>query len=373
MKRLWLFLCLFLPAFAHAQNTTNGVPPSLLDHLTTGINLTRWFGYVDNPDDTSHFQNYLSVDDFANFQRLGIHFVRLCVTPKVIDNQGQPKAAALAWVDWALDWLQAADIAVIFDLHDNGELKLDTPGQDNTSFVSFWQAIAKHYQGRRENLLIFELVNEPVFRKNPETWYALQEKTVQAIRAIDPARTIMVSGTDYSSIDTLANMTPLPEKNLVYTFHCYDPFFFTHQGATWAGDSVKPLKDMPFPANPAAVDKMIAQIPAASQGAVRWYGRQPYDQTYLLNRLKKAVDWGKQNGVPVVLGEYGAYALVSPPDSRARWFAAMRSALTQLNLPNSLWGYDDSFGLGRRRESDGSLWLDPVTLQNLYNIPPAQK
>jgi aryl-phospho-beta-D-glucosidase BglC (GH1 family) len=373
MKHLRLLPLLFLVAFARAQDASNGVPQPLLDHLTTGLNLTRWFGYVSNPDDTQYYQNYLAVEDFANFQRIGIRFVRLCITPKVIDNQGQPKAAALAWVDWALDWLQAADIDVIFDLHDNGELKLDTPNQDNTSFVSFWQAIAKHYQGRRETTLIFELVNEPVFRNNPDTWYALQEKTVQAIRAIDPARTIMVSGTNYSSIDSLVKMTPLPEKNLVYTFHCYDPFFFTHQGATWAGDSVKPLKDIPFPASPQAVDKMIGEIPAASQGAVRWYGKQAYDQSYLRDRLKKAVDWGHAHNVPVVLGEFGAYALVSPPESRARWFAAMRSALAELKVANSLWGYDDSFGLGRRRQPDGSIWLDPVTLQNLYQIPPASK
>jgi len=373
MKKLWFAFILGLAAFAHAQDGLNGVPQPILNTLTTGVNITRWFCYTGNTTDAAHFQNYLAPDDFAALKRLNIQFVRLCLSPDVVYANGQPKADVLPFLDQAFDRFHNANITVIFDLHDNGQLKLDDPNKDNSGFITFWQGLARRYLAQHETSLIFELVNEPVFNKNPETWYALQEKTVQAIRAIDPARTLIVSGAGYSSINALAKMTPLPEKNLIYTFHCYDPFFFTHQGATWAGDAVKPLKDIPFPASPEAVDKMIQEIPAASQDAVRGYGLQHYNQVYLLGRIKAAVDWGRDHHVPVLLGEFGAYAKVSPPDSRARWFAAMRSTLAQLNVPNALWGYDDSFGLGRRREPDGSLWLDPVTLQYLYNAAPDKK
>ncbi len=344
----------------------NGVPQKLLNHLTTGVNITRWFGYVNNPNDTNFYLNYLKTEDFANFQRLGVRFVRLVITPKVIYDNGQPKTASLTYVDWALDWFKAADIAVIFDFHDGGELKLDAADHDNGGFLTFWQAIAKHYHGQRENSLIFELVNEPVFRTNPEVWYVLQEKTVQAIREIDPNRTILVSGTGYSSADQLLKLKPPPEKNLIYTFHNYDPFLFTHQSATWASDNVKPLKDIPFPSSSEAVAKMIDELPAASQAEVRGYGEKRYDAAYLLTQLKKGTDWGRQNNVPVLLGEFGSLPRVAPPDSRARWFAAMRAAITELKLPNSIWGYDDAMGLGRKLQPDGTVWLDPVTLKNYY-------
>jgi len=349
----------------------NGVPQELLNHLTRGVNVTRWFGYVNNPNDTNFYLNYFKTEDFANFQRLGVRFVRLSITPKVIYDNGQPKATALTYVDWALDWFKAADIAVIFDFHDGGELKLDAEGQDNSGFVTFWQAIAKHYQGQRENSLIFELMNEPVFRRNPEVWYALQEKTVQAIREIDPGRTLMVSGTGYSSADQLTKLRPLPEKNLIYTFHNYDPFLFTHQSATWASDNVKPLKHIPFPSSPEAVAKIIDELSVASQAEVRRYGESRYDADYLLKQLKKGADWGRQNHVPVLLGEFGSLPTVAPPDSRARWFAAMRAAIMELKLSNAIWAYDDAMGLGRKRQPDGTVWLDPVTLKNFY--PDAAK
>jgi hypothetical protein len=355
---------------ADAQNSTGGVPAPLLAHFTRGANLTRWFGYVPASADAAYFQNYLTDADFAAFQRLQLGFVRLCVTPAVIYDHGQPKAAVLPSLDQALAHLTGANLAVILDLQDNGQLKLDAPNQDDSGFLTFWQAIATRYQGKYENLLVFELVNEPVFKKNPEVWYALQTRAVEAIRAIDPARAIMVSGTNYSSADELAQMTPLAEKNLIYTFHCYDPFYFTHQGAGWVGDKPKNFREVPFPASPEAVAGILAENQPQYQGDLEWYGRQGYDAAYLRGRLEKAMDWGRAHGVPVVLGEFGSYPKVAPPESRARWFAAMRAACAELLVPNSIWGYDDAMGLGRKIRG-GALWLDPVTLQNFYQLPPA--
>jgi hypothetical protein len=44
----------------------------------------------------------------------------------------------------------------------------------------------------------------------------------------------------------------------------------------------------------------------------------------------------------------------------------MRQAIDRLHLPNSIWGYDDGLGLGRRVNPDGTLWLDPVTLKAFF-------
>lgn len=66
------------------------------------------------------------------------------------------------------------------------------------------------------------------------------------------------------------------------------------------------------------------------------------------------------------MGEFGAYPPVSPPDSRARWFAAMRQAIEKLKMRNCLWGYDDGFGLGRSEAKDGSIRVDQVPVKKLY-------
>ncbi len=48
-------------------------------------------------------------------------------------------------------------------------------------------------------------------------------------------------------------MPVYPDTNLIYTFHFYDPFVFTHQGASWASPSLVPLSGVPFPYNSAAM------------------------------------------------------------------------------------------------------------------------
>lgn len=355
------------PAVAPAPRSdeTNGVPKALLSRLTTGVNVTRWFCYLGSGDQSGHFANYIGDADFRAFDRLGVKFVRLCVSPDLIDRGGKP-TAELAKVDHAVDELTRRGIAVVWDLHDNGQLGLDKPGKDNSGLVSFWSALAAHYRGSHYSDLVFEVVNEPVFIDHPEVWYRLQSDVVREIRRKDPKRTIMVSPTYWSNIDTLRKMPLLPEKNLIYTFHCYDPFNFTHQGAEWMGEVPRDFKAVPFPSDPQSVADILPKNDPKFAPALEEYGKARYGDGYLFDRLKSARDWGAANHVPVLLGEFGAYPRVMPSDSRGRWFAGMRAAISELKLPNAIWGYDEGLGLGRRVDADGSLWLDPVTLESFY-------
>jgi aryl-phospho-beta-D-glucosidase BglC (GH1 family) len=337
-----------------------------MSKLTRGVNITRWFGYV-KADDTATFKGYLLDEDLQHFKKLGIHFVRLCVTPGVIYRDGKPDPTNRGYIDQAIDKLEKAGLAVLWDLHDNGEMKLHAPGNDNSGFTKFWEALARHYKGRQETSTVFELVNEPVFQQNANVWYALQAKTVAAVRAIDPKRTIMVASTAWNGIDALLAMKPLEEKNLIYSFHCYDPFLFSHQGATWTGEQQKVMRDIPFPSSPEAVEAMINKIPAEYQASVRDYGEKRYGAQYLLERFNAGMRWGAQNHVPVLLGEFGSYPPVCPLESRAHWFDAAHDAIQKLGLPNAVWGYDDAFGFGRSVK-DGKVVLDPVTLKHLYKV-----
>src|SRR6185312_6007742 len=90
-----------LSVFASAQNR-NGVSPALLQKLDRGVNVTRWFCYVQNPNDDAHFETYLGDQDFAAFRKLHVGFVRLCVSPEVIYREGAPEAKNLSHIDEAL-------------------------------------------------------------------------------------------------------------------------------------------------------------------------------------------------------------------------------------------------------------------------------
>ncbi len=368
MKRsVLLALTVLLASIASAQGT---VPRTILAKLTNGVNITRWFCYLGGEvDPVDHFKTYMKPADFVNFGRLGVRYVRLCVSPDVIYDNGKPNAGHLPYLDGALGQLTGRRLAVLLDLHDNGQLKLDQPNHDNSGFVSFWKTMALHYRGRYYDSVVFELLNEPVFMNNPQVWYALQEKTVKAIRAIDPKRTIMVSGTSWSGIDAMQQLPQLAEQNLIYTFHCYDPFYFTHQGASWVGSQPGSFKEVPFPSSPEAVAAILAENRPENKAALIDYGAQRFGATYLAQRIALGMKYGQDHGVPVVLGEFGAYPPVSPPASRAAWFRAMKAAVTSANAPYCIWGYDDALGLGRN-VTDAGITLDPVTLQSFYGIQP---
>lgn len=356
-------LALVLSSSAAAQG---GVPRALLHRLHSGVNITRWFCYLPTGEDwTQHFKSYLVEQDWDNFRKLGIDYVRLCVSPEAIYANGMPNAKNLPALDAALRLLTRHGLAVLLDLHDNGQMNLDKPNHDNRGFISFWKAMASHYRGRYEKRVVFELLNEPIFYDNGKVWLRLQEETVKAIRTVDRKRTLMVSANRWSGVDSFKDFPKLPQANLLYTFHCYDPFFFTHQGASWVGAQPRDFKHVPFPSSPDAVEGILKDNDPANHEALRWYGKERYDAANLAKRIEVGAKYARANKVPVLLGEFGAYPPVSPPEARAEWFRAMKAAVTKAKVPYCIWGYDDGLGLGRS-EKNGRVTLDPVTLRSFY-------
>jgi len=359
----WLLLA---PFVLSALSANAQVPAPVLNKLKSGVNITRWFGYVPEGFDYDH---YMKAEDFANLKKLGISFVRLCINPDRIYKNGHPDPKVLAKVDAGIKKLNDAGILVIWDLHDNGQMKLDAAGHDNSGFVSFWKDIATHYKGKSEHEIIFELVNEPVFDKNEWVWFALQKEALAAVRSVDKQRVVVVSGTGWGGIEGLLRLKKLDDSRLIYSAHSYDPFMFSHQGATWAGEDAKHWKNMPFPSSPEAVAKMIDTIEPKYQGATKWYGEQKYDANYIASRFKLIYDYGKKNNVPVLLGEFGSYPLVAPYESRSNWLKGARAALNKYPIAHAIWGYDDGFGLGRELV-DGKVKLDANCLNSFYGQVP---
>ncbi|HRK20306.1 MAG TPA: cellulase family glycosylhydrolase [Fimbriimonadaceae bacterium] len=350
-----------------APQELGGVPAALWSHFKTGVNVTRWFCYEGVNAGSAHWQNYLTDADLANFKRLKVTFVRLCVSPDLALKDGKTNAALLPHLDRAIAKLDRAGIATLLDLHDNGQLRLDGANPRTAEFKSFWTDMAKRYNGQRLNKLVFEPVNEPIFREKPDDWQKLEGEIIAIIRKIDAKRTITATSNSWSGVDSFLKLKKRPESNLIYTFHCYDPFFFTHQGATWAGNEARAMKNLPFPSSPELVSPLLPSIEERYRGVAVDYGKGKFDAAYLAKRIGDAAAWGKTNSVPVFLGEFGAYPPAAPVESRARWFAAMRAAVARHRMPNALWGYDDGLGLGRRKEGTG-IWLDPLTLKHFYGL-----
>ena len=354
------------PAQRRATKTA-GVPASRLAKLSRGTNVTQWF-QVYGQTDEAHYQNYLSDAEIAQIARLGLRHVRLCVSPNYLYDPKAPDTlseARLTMLESAIKRFQRQKLAVIVDLHNTDKEHTENDPQWIAGYPIFWGALAAKLSHFDPETLLFEILNEPVFTDRASEWFALQDRCIAAIRKSAPKHTIIVTGPDWGGIDGLRKLTPVADRNVVYSFHFYDPFTFTHQGASWAGPVPPLLKGIPYPSSPEAVAEPLSHITNPdAQGWVRDYGTQHWNRDKLKSRLADALEWGRQNGVALYCGEFGAYPPVSPPDSRGRWFRDFASVLKESGSGYAVWGWDDGFGFGRRYEN-GKPVLDPVPIDAL--------
>ena len=98
----------------------------------------------------------------------------------------------------------------------------------------------------------FEPMNEPVIDCDADgtgLWPERQQRLFAAARASATRLTLVLTGACYSSAEALARIDPkaIPDDNIIWTFHSYEPFLLTHQGATWAGDFIPYVTGLPYP------------------------------------------------------------------------------------------------------------------------------
>lgn len=340
-----------LMAAAAFGTEPNSVPKTRLDRLSRGVNVTQWF-QVYGPADESHYRSYMSDDEIALIRRLGLTHVRLCISPQYLYDSSmpdQPIAPHLAELESAIQRFLSHDLAVVVDPHNTDQKRIEGNGSWAKGYPTFWGALAGKLRRLDPNRVFFEIVNEPVFDKQEADWYTMQEKAVAAIRKNAPEHTIIVTGPNWGGVDGLKKLPPLSDRNLVYSFHFYDPFTFTHQGATWSGPVPPHLKGVPFPSTPENVADVIARTDNAE--AKKWiedYGNKRWNRERLKGRLAEALTWGREHDVPLYCGEFGVFPKNAPPESRKNWFRDFASVLKESGVGYSVWGWDDGFGFGRK-------------------------
>lgn len=213
--------------------------------FTKGVNLTGWFqaGNVRQVQ----FGKYTK-EDFIRIKSLGCDVIRLPVnlhymTGGVPDYQIDP--LFFDFLDQVVDWTEELQIHLLLDNHSFGP-NVDTQPSIETVLLKVWPQMAAHYK-TRSNYVHYEILNEP-HGTTTAAWCQIQQKVIDAIRAVDTKHTIVVGPSGYNSYNELANMPVYTDANLIYTFHFYDPFMFTHQGATWTS-YMQDLTGVPFPYN----------------------------------------------------------------------------------------------------------------------------
>lgn len=335
-----LFLLALMPLFSSiifAQEKAVTAP------FTKGFNLCSWFE-IWSPGIPN--LGLYDKTTFENIKELGCDVIRVPIHFEMFiedDKSYKIKPIIFEYLDKACDWAEELGIHLIIDNHSFNSGKYPNAKKVEEHLSKVWPQIAEHYKNR-SNLILYEILNEPQISQ--QEWEKIQTQTIKHIRSIDKNHTIVVTGADWGSLNALSGMKPYEDKNLIYTFHFYDPFIFTHQGANWTSKEVEDAAGIPFPYNKDKIPLLKGKARGSwvESNLKTTYKKDGTAET-LRNQLKKAVDFSNKFNIPVWCGELGVYNLVSPEEDRNTWYKTVGSILQDFGIPFTVWGFDGSFGV----------------------------
>jgi hypothetical protein len=253
--------------------------------------------------------------------------------------------------------------------------------------------MARRISPARSATVALELLNEPRMKcKGAEQvrWQQMAKQLVQRARAANPVLALVVSGACISSADGLLALDPsaFHDRNVFYTFHFYEPFSFSHQGAQFIPWPDKYLDGVPWPASARPIseplrliNERVASVPKldaaareqATRGAQnnlrRFYAGHHGAET-IRARFAQLHDWAKHHRIPpdrILNGEFGVVrrAPSAPgalcPD-RLRWLRDVREASEANGFAWAYFNYSGPFALVKGEEERS---LDPGVLASL--------
>lgn len=268
---------------------------------------------------------------FAEIRRAGFDFVRVNLQAfKHMDAENRLDPAWLTKLDDVVAEAQKAGLGVILDEHDFNPCSEDL-ALCRAKLPAFWRQVAPRFANAPRNVA-FELLNEPYGKLDAATWNAFMPELLAIVRETNPTRIVVVGPTSWNSLRELPTLRLPDDPNLLVTFHYYEPFHFTHQGATWAGEEVKALR------------------------GITW--GSDADRAAVAADFDKVAAWSAANRRPVLLGEFGAYDKSGTPlDLRVAYTSGVRTEAEKRGFGWAYWQFEGDFVVW---DMANQRWVEPI-------------
>ncbi|MCK9181855.1 MAG: CIA30 family protein [Fibrobacteraceae bacterium] len=343
---------------------SNPLQAKAMKYLNKGINFTNWLENADGKFDGFTYGE----TDIKLFSDNGIKALRL---PIDLDLYADNRDAFVADTTGAtaldidtttlftvLDsfavWTERHGLSFTIDYHEydgsyNKTSSADTRYQAMMAIM--WKTVAAHFASNPREDLFFELLNEPGIANGniaQANWTITAQGMIDSIRTVDNIHTILFGDVEWYDISYLKKRTPFTDDNIIYVFHSYDPFVFTHQSASWTEAAT--IKNLPFPYDTSRWSTQSAYFGVKSNTAswVKTAIKNYYktgNKEYILQTWLTAKEWAVTNNVPVICNEFGAYNGASTAQDRLNYLKAVREVSDTLQIPISHWGYTGGFSL----------------------------
>src|SRR5215203_5378760 len=220
-------------------------------------------------------------------------------------------------------------------------LSLFTESSAQERFFQCWRDLSGELKNYSVDDVAYELMNEPV-ADNPEDWNKLVRKLVSILRGLEPKRKIVIGSNRWQSANTFDQLyVPENDKNIILSFHMYEPFLLTHHTASWTG--IKDYKGpVNYPGNIVNAEDLNNVPDSLRQTVLR--NKTSYNIDSIRRHFAKPIAVAKKYKLPLYCGEWGCLKTV-PVAARLQWYRDMKTVLEENNIGWATWDYKGGFGI----------------------------
>ena len=311
MKKTFLLAVLLLLGFALQSQS---LAHSREARFGKGINLSNWLeaDWLGSawPQPARYTKQDLQAAKDAGMQTIRLPFCFALLTDTLPPHDVNFNHPAIAWLDSTIQWCADLQLNLIIDNQHEWDLTNDNFQDKIPPMTAMWRQVVQHYSYLDPERYFFEVLNEPPAGLLPANADAVNLACIDTIRAYNQSHTLIVGPHTASIGSSFLTFNPYPDTNLIYTFHTYEPLYFTHQGFSW------------FP------------VPFPTGTVFPFLG----DDALVRNSLQAVADWRNTHNRPVFMGEFGV-GINADDDSRCRWVTLMGELIDNLEFNWCYWDW----------------------------------
>lgn len=373
--------------------------------MTWGMTKPRRAGYQWPPYSAAQYD--VDTGLLAQLKSAGFDHVRLSIDPgPFLDADRMRRMALDAHLLGKIALIHQAGLDAVADLHPIGMV----PQYGCTRlmsddffprYVELARSVALLLLRFDAARIAFEPINEPCLSSNPDgdrKWSRMMLRLHDAIREVAPTMLLVVAGNRWGSFGGLASVETqsYAGSNVVFTFHYYAPFEFTHQGVALDTANPQPRSltyGLRYPARSAdaiAFKSMYLQrvaeaaIPEAERLKAKEVGLRLLDKYFAGSGSRSGIDkdfrvarnWVVSNRIHPARIYVGEFGVVGPakhsclqgiptPEDRVEWVRDVREAAETAGFGWSYWALSANCTGMQLVQSYDAGTLDPIITKAL--------
>ena len=329
--------------------------------IQRGTNVSHWLSQSEERGEARAM--HIQEDDFARLDSLGFDFVRLPIDEvQFWDEQGNKLPEAWDLMINAINWAEKHHLRTIVDLHiirshyfnavneGNADANtLFTSEKSQQDLINMWYQLSDVLKGYSNDSVAYEFMNEPV-ADDHEQWNHLIAKVHKALREREPQRTLVVGSNMWQGYETMKYLkVPENDKNIILSFHYYNPMILTHYGAWWTPIG-KYTGKVNYPGILVSKEDYEA-APDSLKKELDSYLTQEWNIDKIRADFKDAIEVAKKYNLQLFCGEWGVYEPVDR-ELAYKWTKDMLTVFKENNIAWTTWCYDADFGFWDQKKHD---------------------